>query len=86
MFYVYLIQSKRNDSFYIGQTDDVGARLVKHNAGQVASTKFRRPWKLVGFENYLTRREARWREYTLKHNLSEKRKFLKKFLPSSFNG
>jgi putative endonuclease len=31
MFYVYILQSKVDNSFYIGQTKDLDKRLVLHN-------------------------------------------------------
>lgn len=79
MFYVYLLQSQKDSSFYIGQTEDLSSRLARHNAGFVHSTKQRAPWCLVGYEEYNTREEARWREYQLKANFSEKKKFVANF-------
>ena len=33
--YVYILQSKSDESaFYVGPTENLSARLVKHNAGQ----------------------------------------------------
>jgi putative endonuclease len=82
MFYVYLIKSGVDDSLYIGQTENIKERLGRHNAGFVASTRSKRPWSIVGFEGYQTRELARWREYSLKKSLGEKRKFIKKFMSS----
>ncbi|MEK7512645.1 MAG: GIY-YIG nuclease family protein [Patescibacteria group bacterium] len=86
MFFVYVLQSGLDGSLYIGQTSDVEARLQRHNSGHVRSTKRKRPWGLLGAEAYETRDKARWREYSIKRNASEKRAFVSKFLPSSFNG
>ncbi|MDP3999482.1 MAG: GIY-YIG nuclease family protein [bacterium] len=79
MFYVYLIQSEKDNSFYIGQTEDVEKRLAKHNSGKVITTKNRVPWKLLGHEEYPDRNMARFREYRLKRSFSEKKKFISKF-------
>lgn len=38
-FYVYLLQSLKDDSYYIGQTDNIDKRLKKHNNKEVKSTK-----------------------------------------------
>ena len=46
-YYVYILESEVTGSFYIGQTQDIDARLEKHNKGYVKSTKAKRPWKLV---------------------------------------
>ncbi len=79
MFHVYLLQSLADGSYYIGQCEDIIGRLKRHNDGFVPSTKGRRPWHLLGSEEYGTRNEARWREYTLKKNSNERKKFYKKF-------
>jgi putative endonuclease len=75
MFYVYLLKSLRNGRFYIGQTQNVEARLARHNNGRNSATEPSRPWMLVKVEEYLTRKEARWREHTLKSNTNERKKF-----------
>ncbi|MCL5093540.1 MAG: GIY-YIG nuclease family protein [Patescibacteria group bacterium] len=51
------------------------SRLSKHNIGKVKSTKNKRPWELIKYETFCTREEARWKEYTLKHNTNERKKF-----------
>ncbi len=66
MFYVYILQSLKDLSYYLGQTEDLNSRMHKHNHGQVKSTKLRRPFVLVKEESYNTRGEARKRENYLK--------------------
>ena len=47
MTYVYILTSlKYADSFYVGVTADLRARLAKHNAGAVMHTSKYRPWAL----------------------------------------
>jgi len=47
MKYVYILQSiDVADHFYIGVTDDLKARLSRHNAGEVPHTAKYRPWTL----------------------------------------
>jgi len=47
MKYVYILQSAGSeDHFYVGVTDDVKARLSRHNAGEVSHTAKYLPWKL----------------------------------------
>lgn len=66
MKYVYILRSTAHpETYYTGLTDDVGARLKKHNAGEVSHTAKFRPWTLktyvcfaedqraVEFEKYL---------------------------------
>lgn len=78
--FVYLLKSLKDGNYYIGQTDNVQERLKKHNSGQVKSTKSRRPFVLVGYEEQAIRNEARWREYELKHHSDKKEAFIKKIL------
>jgi len=77
MFYVYVIQSKKDKGLYIGlavdspSTNFLGGgglkkRLEKHNKGLVASTKNRRPFRMVYYEAYSSRADAAEREQKLK--------------------
>ena len=38
MKYVYILESLDSQHFYVGITDDLRARLAKHNAGEVPHT------------------------------------------------
>jgi putative endonuclease len=71
-YFVYLLWSVRSKRTYVGQTDDVGTRLKRHNAGFVRSTKAYRPWILVHKELYSTRSEAMKREMWLKSPIGRK--------------
>lgn len=65
MKYDYILESLDSLHFYIGITDDLRARLAKHNAGEVPHTSKYAPWRLktyiafsnakqaVAFERYL---------------------------------
>ena len=45
--YVYILQSESSpDRFYVGFTEDLKARLKKHNAGEVPHSSELRPWKI----------------------------------------
>jgi predicted GIY-YIG superfamily endonuclease len=46
MKYVYILQSLDSEDFYVGMTDDLHARLAKHNAGEVPHTSKYRPWRI----------------------------------------
>jgi putative endonuclease len=80
MYYVYLLQSQKDKKYYIGQTYDTEKRLNEHNNGIVKSTKYRRPFKLVGYEIYEDRNKARWREYNLKKSAWQRKKFISSFI------
>ena len=66
MHYVYLLQSLRNKSLYIGCTSDLRKRFVEHNKGDSYHTKKYIPWKLVYYEAYISKHDAYNREKSLK--------------------
>ena len=54
MKYVYILESLDSQHFYVGITDDLRARLKKHNTGEVPHTSKCGPWRLktyVAFSN-----------------------------------
>ncbi|MDD3371323.1 MAG: GIY-YIG nuclease family protein [Alphaproteobacteria bacterium] len=46
MQYVYILRSVEGGHYYVGVTDDLRARLEKHNNGRVPHTAKFRPWDL----------------------------------------
>jgi len=66
MFYVYILKSIKDQNGYIGTTDNLENRLMRHNKGEVKSTKYRRPFILIYNEEFDTLSEARKREWFLK--------------------
>jgi len=75
-YFVYVLQSKKDNNYYIGQTNDIEKRLSQHFNGHVLSTKNRRPLRVVGYKIYQTRSEAMWIEHTLKMHGDKKKKFI----------
>jgi len=71
LFFVYIIQSKKDNSFYIGQTDDLDARMSKHNEGWSKYTASKMPWALVYFETFVSRKDALLRERQIKAKKSK---------------
>jgi putative endonuclease len=65
MYYVYIIQSQKDKSYYVGVTEDLKNRLQEHNRGNVRYTSsklphkiswycvFREKSKALAFEKYL---------------------------------
>ena len=65
MKFVYILESLTGEHFYTGITDDLDARLSKHNSGAVSHTSKFRPWRIksyvaftdearaIAFEKYL---------------------------------
>lgn len=66
MFYVYVLESMKNVSLYIGRTENLKKRLQEHNQGLNLSTKRYLPWKLIYYEACLNEKDAVRREKWLK--------------------
>lgn len=81
MYYVYAIKSLKDRRFYIGQTNNIEKRLVRHNKGLVKSTRNRKPFTLIFREEFISRKEAINRERYLKSlkGGNEFRKILTKY-------
>jgi len=62
MYFVYVLKSRKDSLLYVGFTDNVEARFLRHQAGEVPATKFRRPLELIFFEAYTMRSDALRRE------------------------
>ena len=82
-FYVYVLQSLKDFSFYIGQCADLDARLSKHNDGMSKYSASKCPWRLKYFEVYASRTEALLREKKLKNMKS--RVYLEKLIVGWFS-
>ncbi len=65
-YYVYVLQSKKDNKFYIGYTNDLKRRVKEHNDGKVKSTATRVPLKLIYWEGCLSQTDAVNREKYLK--------------------
>ncbi len=66
MFFVYILFSDEFGKSYIGFSQDLMKRLEEHNKGETRSTKPYVPWRIVHYDEYFTREEARKREKYLK--------------------
>lgn len=66
MFYAYVLYGEKDKKLYIGFTDDLRKRLLRHKTGYVQATKNRRPLRLIYYEAYLLRTDASRREKYLK--------------------
>jgi len=66
MFYVYILQSIKDNKLYIGYSSNLKQRLAEHLRGTVTSTKGRRPMVLIYYEAYRAEKDARIREIFLK--------------------
>ena len=65
-YYIYILKSLKNGSFYIGYTNNLRKRLIDHNSGNNKATKPFRPYRLIFYEAFLSRIDAKNREEYLK--------------------
>ena len=65
-YYVYILQSQKDQKYYIGETHDVEARLLFHNSGKQRLTKNRTPFKIILVEQFENRLLALAREKQVK--------------------
>lgn len=90
-FYVYVLESLKDNQRYIGYTNNLKDRIKEHENGKSFSTKPRLPVKLIYFEGCLDEIDAKRRERYLK--TTQGRRFLglrlknyKKQSQSAFDG
>ncbi|MFH1890487.1 MAG: GIY-YIG nuclease family protein [Candidatus Kuenenbacteria bacterium] len=66
MAHVYILQSDKDNKYYIGSTTNLTARLERHFTGRSKATKHRLPLRLVYSKEFETKSEAIKFEYYLK--------------------
>ena len=65
-FYVYILQTEQDGTFYKGYTEQPLERLKQHNNQESSYTSSKVPWKLVGLLVFATKKEALIKEKKLK--------------------
>ena len=71
MWYVYLLQNKKNKRWYTGCTRDLRKRFREHTEELVPSTKGRGPFMLICYEACLDKDDAFARERYLKTGMGK---------------
>ena len=66
LYYVYIIQSEKDRTFYKGFTMQPLLRLAQHNNKESQYTSHKVPWKIIHLEILATKSEALKREKVLK--------------------
>ena len=84
IYTVYILFSHKDENLYVGCSNDVQRRLVRHNQGFVEATKQRRPLVLIHQEIFTEKEKAFNRERFLKSlwGSREKQYIKKKYLDS----
>jgi len=81
MYYVYILQLK-NKQLYTGVTKNIKRRIAEHKRGNSKFTQQRLPVRLIHYEAYLVKEDAKRREKYLK--TTEGKYFLKQQLKQLF--
>jgi len=82
-YYVYILQSQKDKSLYIGYTSNLRKRFKEHNNGKNQATRPFRPYKLIYYEAFLNKQDAKKREEYFKSGWgwrSIKKKLLANYL------
>ncbi len=82
MFYVYLIISEKYKNFktYVGYTNNLKKRLIKHNSNKGAKSTRGRIWKVIFKKKFETKKLALKYEYFLKKNKLFRSKIKNKYV------
>lgn len=72
MYIIYILQSEKDNSYYVGHTSNLENRLSRHNSGREKYTKKKVPWRLVYQKEFKTKGEAMRYELKIKSMKSSK--------------
>ncbi len=77
-FYVYIIKtvSSKINKTYVGYTNDVKARLFKHNNNKGAKSTKGHKWELIYKKKFISKSKAMSYEYKLKKNKKLRKEIL----------
>jgi len=78
MFFTYVLQSGKDNEYYVAYTRDLRKRVEEHRQSRSLATKHRLPLDLIYYEACLNMTEAKQREKYLKATLG--RRYLAKGL------
>jgi len=67
MHHVYILKSLKDESLYVGSSENVKKRLAEHNSGIARYSRTKRPYVLKWFCTFPTKQQALMFEKYLKH-------------------
>ena len=78
-FYVYLIKTIKGfkNKSYVGYTNNIKNRLIKHNSNKGAKATKGYKWEIVFVKKFKSKIKALSYEYKLKKNRNERLKLIK---------
>ena len=79
-YYVYMIKTigSSYSKSYVGYTNDIKRRIIKHNANKGAKSTRGYKWKLIYHRKFVTKSAAMSYEYKLKKDIIKRKKILNK--------
>jgi putative endonuclease len=84
-YYVYILKSEKDGTYYKGSSEDYMRRFMEHNEGLSKYTSFKTPWKLIYVEACTDKRSALIRERKLKRCKEEYFEWLTKQVSNILN-
>jgi putative endonuclease len=81
-YYVYILYSLKDRGLYIGFTTNLKNRLIDHASNRVTATHLRTPVRLIHYEYFINKADAKAREGFLKsgYGRDQIKSFLKRTL------
>jgi len=79
-YYVYMIKTigSSYSKSYVGYTNNIKRRIIKHNANKGAKSTRGYKWKLIYHRKFVTKSAAMSYEYRLKKDITKRKKILNK--------
>ena len=81
-YFVYILESELDQSWYIGYTKGIEKRLNEHNSGKTESIRKKIPYTIIYYEANLSKEDAIAREKYLKSGMG--RRYLKNRMQNYF--
>jgi len=82
-YYVYVLSSLLDESWYIGYSQNLDKRLTEHNSGKTVTTNRKKTWRIIYYEVSYNKEDAISREKYLKSGMG--RRYLKNRLKNQLD-
>ena len=71
-YFVYILESGKDGTYYVGHASNLEERLNRHNQGRSVYTRSNLPWKLIYWEVFRSKGDAVRREKEIKGHKNRK--------------
>tara|TARA_Y100000996_G_scaffold317587_1_gene253723 strand:+ start:265 stop:516 length:252 start_codon:yes stop_codon:yes gene_type:complete len=80
-YFVYMLRSitKNKKKTYVGYTNNLKKRLIKHNSNKGAKSTRGYKWKIIFSKKFLSKKQAMSYEYKLKKDRKKRLTIVEKF-------